>query len=278
MGNCKYCSEPAGFLKEKHAACEAAYNAGWGEMVSTARSALDSSSLSGLQQRLADIATSHRVPKELIRSALVLAWTSTVDTALSDQLLTKEEESALGAFLHEFALSQQEVDREGAFMRLVKAAILRDIMEGRIPDRVQVEGDLPFDFQKSESLIWLFNAVDYFETRAHTQYVGGSAGESIRIAQGVYFRTGAFTGEPVQTSQAVHLGQGPLAVTNKNLYFSGNQKSVRIPYAKIVAFRQFSDGIGVQRDGASAKPQTFRTGDGWFTYNLVANAARLSAS
>lgn len=33
--------------------------------------------------------------------------------------------------------------------------------------------------------------------------------------------------------------------------------------------------IGVQRDATSAKDQTFATGDGWFTYNLISNLAQM---
>ena len=29
------------------------------------------------------------------------------------------------------------------------------------------------------------------------------------------------------------------------------------------------------RDAQTAKPQTFRTGDGWFAYNLTANLAQM---
>jgi len=68
---------------------------------------------------------------------------------------------------------------------------------------------------------------------------------------------------------------GVLAFTTKHLYFSSPSKRFRIRYDKIVAFEPYEDGIGVQRDAASAKPQTFITGDGWFTYNLVANLARM---
>ena len=35
-----------------------------------------------------------------------------------------------------------------------------------------------------------------------------------------------------------------------------------------------TDGIGVMRDAQTAKPQEFRTGDGWFIYNLVTNLAQ----
>ncbi|MBE0069320.1 hypothetical protein F3K46_09925 [Thermoanaerobacterium thermosaccharolyticum] len=67
---------------------------------------------------------------------------------------------------------------------------------------------------------------------------------------------------------------GILAVTTKHIYFYGPIRSFRAPYTKIVSFAPYSDGIGIQRDAASAKPQIFLTGDGWFLYNLVINLAR----
>ncbi len=68
---------------------------------------------------------------------------------------------------------------------------------------------------------------------------------------------------------------GLFVVTNKNVYFAGPHKSLRLPYSKIVSFQLFSDGMGLTRDAASAKPQVFVTNDGWFTYNLVTNLAKL---
>jgi hypothetical protein len=66
-----------------------------------------------------------------------------------------------------------------------------------------------------------------------------------------------------------------VGVTDKHIYFSGSHKKFRIRYDKIVAFEPYCDGVGVQRDAATAKPQTFRTGDGWFAYNLITNLAQL---
>jgi hypothetical protein len=68
---------------------------------------------------------------------------------------------------------------------------------------------------------------------------------------------------------------GVLGITNKHIYFAGPMKSFRIAYNKIVSVAPFSDGIGVVRDAATAKPQIFVTGDGWFTYNLATNLAQL---
>jgi hypothetical protein len=33
----------------------------------------------------------------------------------------------------------------------------------------------------------------------------------------------------------------------------------------------YEDGIGLQKDGATAKPLIFKNIDGWFTYNAISN-------
>jgi hypothetical protein len=69
--------------------------------------------------------------------------------------------------------------------------------------------------------------------------------------------------------------KGYVYITNKHIYFSGPSKSLRVPYNKIVSFLPFDDGIGIVRDAQTAKPQIFKTGDGWFTYNLLVNLAQM---
>ena len=60
----------------------------------------------------------------------------------------------------------------------------------------------------------------------------------------------------------------------QHLYFAGARKKFRVRYDKIVSFEHYEDGFGIMRDAQTAKPQTFRTGDGWFAYNLAANLAQ----
>jgi len=93
--------------------------------------------------------------------------------------------------------------------------------------------------------------------------------------KGVYYRAGAFKGHPVEYTERVQVDTGWVAITSKNIYFAGPQKSVRIPYSKVVTFEPFSDGIGLMRDSASARAQIFVTGDGWFAYNLVTNLSQI---
>lgn len=86
---------------------------------------------------------------------------------------------------------------------------------------------------------------------------------------------GAFRGSPVETTECIHIDTGLFAVTTKQVYFAGHSKSLRIRHDQIVSFIPYSEGIGLQRDATTAKPQIFVTGDGWFTDNLLSNVTNL---
>ena len=104
---------------------------------------------------------------------------------------------------------------------------------------------------------------------------GASHGVSIRVARGLYYRPSTFRTKPIEWEETVHAGTGMLGLTTKHIYFAGSRKRFRVRYDKIVAFDPYQDGFGVMRDAQTAKPQTFRTGDGWFPYNLAVNLAQL---
>jgi hypothetical protein len=251
------------------------FDAGRSQILALAHDSLMKSAVDDLPAKLKEIARNHFVDQPALRAAVIESWIRAVDDVLNDKLLDVGHEHALVQFQKAFELSQVDLDKGGAYMRLGKAAVLRDVIEGRVPNRLNVSGTIPFNLQKGETLIWLFNNTTCFETRSHAEYVGRSAGVSVRIAKGIYYHTSAFRGRPVQRSQVVQTGRGLLGVTNKNLYFGSAGRTFKIPYPKIVAFQQYTDGIGVQRDGDRAKPQVFQTGDGWFAYNLITNAAHL---
>lgn len=144
-----------------------------------------------------------------------------------------------------------------------------------MPQNIVIEGSLPINFQKGENPVWLFPNSEYLEDRTKRHYVGASHGVSIRVMKGVYYRTSAFKGNAIERTERTHIDTGWVVPTNKNIYFAGPSKSLRVPYSKIVSFLPFSDGFGILRDTATAKPQIFVTGDGWFSYNLVTNLAQL---
>ena len=157
---------------------------------------------------------------------------------------------------------------------MVKSAALRELSEGIIPERQNVSGH-PFNLLKSEKLVWIFDGVDYIETRTRRERRGTSHGVSIRIARGLYYRPSTFRSRTHEWDEDVHADTGMLGVTTKHLYFHGAKKRFRIRLDKIVSYEPFSDGIGIMRDAMTAKPQAFVGGDGWFVYNLVTNISNL---
>ena len=287
MGDCIYCGKPAGLLKKEHKECRDSFEKenrrkselienGKREMTSLVSSTfIQGKPLDSLEQELRKIAESHLIDSSNIKEYLIKGWEEAIEMALEDNVLSKEEEAKLAGIREKFSLSQDDLDKNGAYTKLVQASVLREILEGNVPTRFKVEGNLPFNLPKSEQLVWVFQGVQYYEQKTRREYVGGSTGGSVRVAKGVYLRASSFKGHPVDRTETVHIDTGILGVTNKHLYFTGKAKSLRIPYGKVVSFQPYSDGIVIQRDAASAKPQTFITHHGWFTYNLITNLAKM---
>lgn len=273
MGKCVYCGEKAGFLKTLHQECQDKRESGWNDMIAAVeKTIVDDASVPELEQRLATLARDSYVEAGSINDSVIAGWERTVEKFLEDGHLDESEETRLATFASRFGLGQEQLDRAGAWSRLAKGGALRDLLNGRIPTRLKIDGELPFNFQKNEQLIWVFPDTKYFEDRTRRTYVGRSSGASIRIAKGVYYRVGAFKGNPVDTIETVLVGAGLFGVTNRNLYLSGAGKGFRVKLDKIVAIHPHEDGVVIQQEQATAKPKTLLTGDGWFTYNVLKNA------
>ncbi|MDE2780794.1 MAG: hypothetical protein OXI91_14130 [Chloroflexota bacterium] len=206
---------------------------------------------------------------------LVRAWEAAVEGTLEDGLLTRDEENALHRYLDHFNITVTQADDNGVLTILVQAAVIRDITEGIVPQRQNINGRIPFNLMKSEQLIWVMDGVDYLEVVTRRERRGSSHGLSIRVARGVYYRPGVFRSRSVEWEETVHQDTGLLGFTTKHLYFSGPKKKFRVRYDRIVDFEPFSDGFGLMRDAQTAKPQSFRTGDGWFAFNLATNLAQM---
>ena len=238
----------------------------------------DAQTMGALEAELRD----SPLPEGERRALLAGALTDAIDRALDDDLLSREEESAIDRYLERFGLDgdADPVLRE-ARARATKAMVIRSVCEGTVPEvnfrAAPGSMPIPFNFQKSEQLVWLFDGVDYYQMRTRREFRGSSTGASVRVARGVYLRQSAFRGHPVSVTETVKADAGLLGVTTRHIYFHGARERFRVRLDRIVSFEPHSDGIGIMRDLARAKPEAFRTDgeDGWFLYNLVTNVARL---
>lgn len=263
-------------LRSAHAECAALHSGSLKRARSELASALRTSgNFEALVPRIERFAETGRLSSADVKNALVSEWEAAVGHFLEDGELDAAEEHRLTCYIEQFKLAQSDLDRNGALSTLAKAGAIRELLEGRIPQRMTVQGSLPINFLKSEKVVWAFSNATYLEDKNQRTYVGGSQGFSVRLMKGVYYRTSTFKGQAVDHAVRVAIDEGLVVVTDKSIYFAGGRKSLRLPFTKIVSFQPFADGIGIVRDAANAKLQIFATGDGWFIHNLVVNLARL---
>ena len=275
MGDCSYCGQPAGLLRSKHSECEKQHAKSQEQIRQAIVQFIQTrSNASNLSSTILPIARQGFVRTNEFNDLMVDGWAKAVDLFLEDGMLSQVEESSLMDFAQQTGLGPK-LQQHPNYSLVAKAAQLRDLAEGKCTSRMSFNGPLPINLQKGETLIWAFPGTQYLEDRERKEFVGTSHGVSVRVMKGVYYRVGAFKGGRVTHVDRVNVGTGTLFVTTKHLCFAGSQKSVRVPYSKIISFEQYSDGIGIMRDAASAKPQTFVTGDGWFTFNLISQVSQL---
>jgi hypothetical protein len=223
-----------------------------------------------------EMATLGRVAPAELHKLVLSSMVRWIDGALSDHLLSHEEEKHLDEFVEAFDVQVADLDEVGCKIKLVKAQILRDLSEGVIPKRISISGSGSLiSLQKGESIIFAFQNAEYYKMQTRSQYVGSSIGMSARIVKGLYLKSSAFQGERIQTSELQSGGTGNLVVTNKNLFFYGSE-IVKTPLKKIAGVQPYSDGIGVFRDGQNAKPQYFKLDDPFYAANLISLANSLN--
>ncbi len=274
MGLCRLCHEKAGFLRSEHKAC-----------VEKQKSA---------DPLLRDLFFKHKEdPRPILAEAQKIAdesfitnlqsyktdlFSSMVHEALETDGLTEAEETKLDNLLGYLGLTPE--DCKEALMKKGKGVVIREILAGRLPQQSGVHFTTPVILGKDEQIIWAWSGVAFYEMREHKSFEGGSQGVSLRIAKGVYYRIGSFKGHPVVTTRQTHVGEGALIFTNKHLFWAGDgtTKSLKIAWKKLISVQGYSDGIGLQAEGARIKPMTFSLGsdDGWFAKNLAENIPRLA--
>jgi hypothetical protein len=179
----------------------------------------------------------------------------------SDFVNIKEEAYKIG---RESFINKTKIDT-----LIDEVSVLKTLLSGSITP-ITTQEFISFNLQKNEIVVWVFKDINYLEQKTRTHYVGGSQGVSMSVPglKGVRYRVGNFKGERISTQETVDMGNGTLVVTNKHIYFTGASKTFKVAFNKIVSFTPYTNGVGIQRDALTAKPQSFITGDGWFIYNL----------
>lgn len=200
------------------------------------------------------------------------AFDEAIEGYLNDGVINSEEEKIVARFIQYSGLSQTTLNANKSLEKVLQSKVLQDILAGNVPaPRITIAGDFPFLLSKTEHLVWLFRNITLHQQKVQREYVGRSRGVSVRVMKGVYYRTGGFKGHPVETTVMQRVGTGSVCFTDKHIYFASPEKSLKIPYSKILSVESYSNGIGLQKDGANDKPIFLEGINSWFAYNVIAN-------
>lgn len=188
---------------------------------------------------------------------------------MKDGLLTDGEQQRIDEYMSALGLSTTNlpVKYQGSeISRIEQTKILKQLQQGIIP---QTNIQAPILLGKDEVVLWCYDGVTMWQEKVKREMVGSHSGFSFRVMKGVTYRTGGFKGHPVEHSYMDNSGTGSLYITNKHIIFHSSERSVKIPYKKIIGLNPYLDGMGVQQDGANAKKLVFQGFDCSFVMNVM---------
>lgn len=273
MGKCKYCGLDAGFFRNHHDECERKFKQGLSEISQIVAGCFHSKTDFYLKDtEIKRIVSDSNINRESLEKEYLSLFDNAVEQYLNDGIIDSNEERTLARFIQFSGMPNNVLNSNRSIEKMLQAKVIQDILAGNVPaPRIQIAGDFPFMLAKTEHLVWLFRNVTLHQQKVKKEYVGRSHGMSFRIMKGVYYRTGGFKGHPVETTIMQKIGIGSVCFTDKNIYFASPEKSLKIPYTKILSVDSYSNGVGIQKDGANDKPIFLEGVNSWFAYNVIAN-------
>ncbi|MGL5980127.1 MAG: hypothetical protein ACRCZY_04470 [Phocaeicola sp.] len=277
MGKCKYCGIDAGFFKSKHNECEAAYLLASTKLTNMLLAAFKNfTDFYTIDTQIKNTIKENSIAEESLQNIYVQALDQAILHYLDDGLISVDESRTVARFQQYTGLPQQVLNVNRSLEKVVQAGILQQVLNGIIPTpAITIQGGIPFLLQKNEKIIWIFRNVAYYQQKTRREMRGRTQGMSFRVMKGVYYRVGGFKGTPIETTHNEYIDTGVVGLTDKHLYFSSPKKSFKLPYNKIIDIQSYSDGIGLQKEGATSQPLTLKGVDSWFVYNLITNIIQL---
>ena len=205
---------------------------------------------------------------EELNEAYLYVLNKAAENFMKDGILTDNEEGLIRSYASAFSLPIDNLPakyKDTDLAKMGQMTVLKNFAKGIMPSTFV---QLPVLLGKTESLLWTYNGVTFYQEKIERETVRNSGGFSFKVAKGVYYHTGRSKGHPVEHKYMEKVAVGDLYVTNQNLIYYSTEKAVKIPYKKLVGITPYSDGIEVLKDGNS-KRMVFQGFDSWFVVNLL---------
>jgi hypothetical protein len=152
MGNCIYCGQKAGLFKSKHNECESSYFEGKNKIVDFIYNSIaNEKDFEKLSNDINSLLKKHNINESEKNDLFVQGFDTTIDKFLEDGILSTNEEDSIDKFREHYHFDQSILDKNGSIQKLVKSAILREVLNGKLPEnKVKIKGELPFMLEKTK--------------------------------------------------------------------------------------------------------------------------------
>jgi hypothetical protein len=172
-----------------------------------------------------------------------------VEQALDDDILTATEEAGLFAWAEAQGITQSDWAKR--FRDLLDRMLIASVNDGRLPD---ITSQATIVLKPGETAHYVVTASLMKEVTLR-EFRGGSHGFSLPIAKGVRFRTGSFRGKSVVVGTQMQVAdQGGCWVTSLRVVFTGQRKTLDLPYTKLANLNVFTDGVSFNMTNRQTVP------------------------
>jgi hypothetical protein len=196
-------------------------------------------------------------------------YRSFLDRALADEQLTLDEERHLEGVGSILFPADQEQDMV-AILREYRAQIfVAMVNDGRLPEISE-----PQMMPKKGEVVHLQEPAALLKEVIQREFRGGSRGMSFRVMKGVSYRVGNVRGKMVEVGRSFEVADtGTLFVTSRRAVYTGERKSIEVPYAKLLDLNVYTDAVQFHVSGRQ-NPSTLRVTDGTMVAAAINTAAQ----
>lgn len=274
MGTCAICGQKAGLFSGVHKQCQGSRTSALASMRQRARDALvgenfailelsvgektranlaeereageipPSQRVSGFWDRCAGLMKQGNLSRGLCHGAIVDGWLDAAEWAFARWAAVGVPATLLEAVKasdKEFGLSVREerLIEARQLLRLsrVKSQVLSQEPIERVPfDAIPAQG---------EGIFWTLSPSTYSRQVSITTHAGGFGGVSVRVAPGVYVRSGGYQGESQPAHRLEPIGTGTVAMSNLQTWFKCDQEITRFPHDRLISTQAFTDAFSL---------------------------------
>jgi hypothetical protein len=167
---------------------------------------------------------------------------------LADDHLTSEEEDAFVEVCEALGITQEQL--QNGFGEILSRLMVARLNNGRL--QAVAEHKL---MTKAGEEVYLEIGAELLKEVSIREWQSGSTGFSFRIVKGVRYHVGQTRGKSVVVGTELKIEDvGLLAISSKRIAFMGEQKTLEIPFAKLMNLDVYADGIRLHASNRQRAP------------------------